>query len=161
MLQILKAIMFSIEAIVAILLIGIILIQKTKGGGGLGVAFGGGGNDSLFGSRAGNVLTKGTVILAVIFMLNTVALAIIYARSHDQTYIDPALLAPDSPPATQSQPQGLTEPSAQPGPVPVQTPSADPDTSVGMPSEPSAPTLDMEPVVVPPVEEVETPVENP
>ncbi len=84
---ILKAILFSVEAICSILLIGIILIQKAKGGG-LGVAFGAGGGESLFGSRAGNVLTKATVILAIIFMVNTVALAIMFARSHEETLMD-------------------------------------------------------------------------
>jgi len=153
MLQIFKAVLFSIEAIVAILLIGIILIQKTKGGGGLGVAFGGGGNDSLFGSRAGNVLTKGTVILAVIFMLNTVGLAILYARSHSQTYIDPALLVPDAP---RGAPMQGSMPTAQPSPVPVQAPSV--DTTVGGPSEPPVQSLEAEPVLVFPAE---TPAEMP
>lgn len=85
--MILRAILISLEAICSLLLIGVILIQKAKGGG-LGLAFGGGGTDSLFGSRAGNVLTKATVVIAIIFMANTVALAILYARSHDRTLMD-------------------------------------------------------------------------
>lgn len=84
---ILRVLLFSVEAITAVLLIGIILIQKAKGGG-LGVAFGAGGSESLFGSRAGNVLTKATVVLAIIFMVNTVALAIMFARSHDASLMD-------------------------------------------------------------------------
>lgn len=84
---ILRALLFAVEAITSVLLIGIILIQKAKGGG-LGLAFGAGAGEALFGSRAGNVLTKGTVILAIIFMVNTVALAILFARSHDRTLMD-------------------------------------------------------------------------
>jgi preprotein translocase subunit SecG len=91
--MILRAILFSIEAIVAILLTGIILMQKAKGGG-LGVAFGAGVSENLFGSRTGNVLTKGTVILAIIFMANTVALAILFARSHESTLMDAHMAAP-------------------------------------------------------------------
>lgn len=92
MIVVLRNILLSLEAIISVLLIGIILIQKAKGGG-LGLAFGGGG-ESLFGSRAGNVLTKGTVILAIAFMINTVALAILYARTHDRTLMDDHMGAP-------------------------------------------------------------------
>ena len=96
--MILKAILFSIEAICSVLLIGIILMQKAKGGG-LGTAFGAGVSESLFGSRTGNVLTKGTIVLAIIFMVNTVILAIVFARSHDRSIMDAPM------PATQQEEQ--------------------------------------------------------
>lgn len=67
-----------IEIISALLLIGIILLQKTKDEG-LGLAFGAGVGETLFGSRAGNVLTKITVTLAGIFLLNTLAIGYIAA----------------------------------------------------------------------------------
>lgn len=100
--MILRAILFSIEAICSVLLIGIILMQKAKGGG-LGVAFGSGVSENLFGSRTGNVLTKATVILAVIFMVNTVALAILFARTHDRTLMD-SHMPPPRPATEQHQP---------------------------------------------------------
>jgi len=56
-----------LQLLAALLLIGIILIQQSKAGGGLG-AVGGGTTETVFGATAGNVLTKGTVILASIFL---------------------------------------------------------------------------------------------
>lgn len=56
-----------LQLLSALLLIGIILIQQSKAGGGLG-AVGGGTTETVFGATAGNVLTKGTVILASIFL---------------------------------------------------------------------------------------------
>ena len=67
-----------IEIVSSLLLIGIILLQKTKDEG-LGLAFGAGVGETLFGSRAGNVLTKITVTLAAIFLLNTLAIGYIAA----------------------------------------------------------------------------------
>jgi preprotein translocase subunit SecG len=111
---ILRALLFAVEAITSILLIGIILMQKAKGGG-LGVAFGAGMSENLFGSRTGNVLTKGTVILAIVFMINTVALAILFARSHDRTLMEAEMATPAAPMPIQ-QPQ---TPAATPAPAPV------------------------------------------
>ncbi|MFO7936529.1 MAG: preprotein translocase subunit SecG [Kiritimatiellia bacterium] len=72
--QIFIGILYFIEIVVCFLLGGIILMQKPKDGG-LGVSFGGGMGESLFGAQMGNVLTKGTVVLAVIFLLNTLILS--------------------------------------------------------------------------------------
>lgn len=81
--NILIGFLIVLQVIVSLLLILIILVQPSKSGGGLGgAAFGGGGmGEQLFGARAGNVLTKGTVLFAVIFMVNTLALAFLYAKS--------------------------------------------------------------------------------
>jgi preprotein translocase subunit SecG len=69
-----------LEIIVSILLTLVILVQPSKGGGGLGGALGGGMGEQLFGARTGNVLTKATVILATVFLLNTLGLAFLYSR---------------------------------------------------------------------------------
>lgn len=75
--EIIRAVLLVVEGVTCLLLIGLILLQKSQGGG-LGGAFGGGMGETLFGSRAGNVLTKGTIILSIIFMANTVVLAIMF-----------------------------------------------------------------------------------
>jgi preprotein translocase subunit SecG len=137
---ILKTILFTIEALCSILLIGIILIQKGKGGG-LGLAFGGGAGEALFGSRAGNVLTKGTVILAVIFMVNTVALAILFARTHDRALMDdemrpvptqPEQSLPAVPPVDEDAPRPSAEPPVEaeeaPAVAPERAPAGEPES---------------------------------
>jgi preprotein translocase subunit SecG len=66
--------LYVFEIIVCFLLGGVILLQKPKDGG-LGVSFGGGMGESMFGAQMGNVLTKITVVLAIIFLLNTLVLS--------------------------------------------------------------------------------------
>ena len=53
--------------LVSILLIFIILLQRGRGGG-LAGAFGGLGGQSAFGTKAGDVFTKITIVLAVIWV---------------------------------------------------------------------------------------------
>lgn len=66
--------LYVFEVIICLLLGGIIMLQKPKEGG-LGVAIGGGMGEALFGAQMSNVLTKATVVLAAIFLLNTLALS--------------------------------------------------------------------------------------
>ena len=77
--SILISILLIIEVVSAFLLVVVILAQKSKDQG-LGMAFGSGMGESLFGSRAGNVLTRMTVTLAVVFMVTTILLGILFAR---------------------------------------------------------------------------------
>jgi preprotein translocase subunit SecG len=51
-----------------IFLIGLVLIQRGKGGG-LAGAFGGAGGSSAFGSRAGDTFTKVTIYVAAVWIL--------------------------------------------------------------------------------------------
>lgn len=75
-----KVILIVIEILCGLLLICVVLLQKTKGEG-LGMAFGAEMGESLFGARAGNVLFKTTVWLGIIFMVNTVILARVFTTS--------------------------------------------------------------------------------
>ncbi len=75
---VLRSFLLLVEVLCSVMLIGLILLQRSKSEG-LGAAFGGGMGESLFGSRAGNVLTKMTVILGSVFLVNTLALGILYA----------------------------------------------------------------------------------
>jgi protein translocase SecG subunit len=52
----------------SLVLIGLVLIQRGKGGG-LAGAFGGSGGSSAFGSRAGDLFTKITIYTAAIWIL--------------------------------------------------------------------------------------------
>ena len=71
--------LLTVHVIVSILLVLMVLMQRPKSEG-LGTAFGGGVTDSLFGSSAGNVLTKITTWLGIIFFVTTVSLAYLYSH---------------------------------------------------------------------------------
>ena len=77
---ILTSLLLIVEVLSAFLLIVVILAQKSKDQG-LGMAFGSGMGESLFGSRAGNVLTRMTITLAAVFMLTTIVLGILFAKN--------------------------------------------------------------------------------
>ena len=70
--------------ILAILLVGIILIQKSEGGAlGLGVS-----QDSFVSSRsAGNFLTKTTVIIATLFIITSISLTIMSREQISSTSV--------------------------------------------------------------------------
>ena len=69
-------------AVVAVLMVLVILMQRPKSEG-LGAAFGGGVTENIFGAQTTNVLTKVTGWLAAIFFLITFILSILYARKAD------------------------------------------------------------------------------
>lgn len=77
--DILIRLLIALEVIVCLLLIGIVLIQRSKGQG-VGLSFGGGA-EAVFGAQMGNVLTRATVVLAVVFLVNTAILAILKPTS--------------------------------------------------------------------------------
>lgn len=92
--NILIGLLIVVEVLVSILLTLVILVQPSKSGGGLGGALGGGGmSEQLFGARTGNVLTKATIALATVFLVNTIALAVVYSRG-DQLAVPATLPAP-------------------------------------------------------------------
>ena len=64
-----------IHIIVCIFLILVVLLQAGKGGG-VGIAFGGGGSQTVFGSSgAGNFLTRLTSVTAFIFLVTSLGLS--------------------------------------------------------------------------------------
>ncbi len=75
MLEIVITVLYTVVVIVALLLIGLVLIQQSKTGG-FGSTFGGVG-ESVFGAQAVNHLSKLTVILTTVFFILTLLLAAI------------------------------------------------------------------------------------
>ena len=70
-------IILIIHIVIAILLIGSVLLQRSEGGA-LGT---GAGNDSLMSSRsAGDFLTKFTSVMAVFFIITSISLTIIHKK---------------------------------------------------------------------------------
>ena len=132
--SILKSVLLIVEVLAAFLLVVVILAQKSKDQG-LGMAFGSGMGESLFGSRAGNVLTRMTITLATVFMLTTIALGVLFARGKggsgsvmDRAASQP--MAPAAPPAPAQAPAPMM-PGEEPVALPVEAPSAPMDLQMG------------------------------
>ncbi len=141
--MILQYLLLTIEIICSFLLIGVILLQKSKSQG-AGLAFGAGVGESLFGSQVGNVLTKTTVILAIVFLANTTVLAFLGARARQTSAVDTVTVQPRPAAAPMS---GGPIGGPGPGPSGVGEPVAIPDQPIEI-AEP--PASDVQPVVIPP-----------
>ncbi len=107
---ILRILLILVEVVTCLLLVGVILLQKSKSEG-LGLAFGAGVGETLFGSRAGNVLTKITVTLALVFLANTALLGMVFTHRSERSLIDqrvgsapPPMAAPAAPMAPAAAP---------------------------------------------------------
>jgi preprotein translocase subunit SecG len=70
-----------LHVIVSLFLIGVVLLQQGRSAD-LAGAFGGQGSQTAFGPRAAaNVLTRLTTWSAIIFMLTSISLTVLYSRS--------------------------------------------------------------------------------
>jgi len=68
-------ILIALYVLVCVSLVVIVLLQSGKGEGLAGM-LGGGGGQAIFGARAGDVLSRTTTVLAIVFMVLSLALAI-------------------------------------------------------------------------------------
>ena len=98
--QILLYFVVVLHVIVCLFLIGVVLLQQGRSAD-LAGAFGGQGSQTAFGPRAAaNVLTRLTTWSAVIFMLTSISLTVLYVRSSGtHSVLDGAKTAPVSAPA--------------------------------------------------------------
>ena len=128
-----KAMLILIEIISSILLIVIILLQRSKSEG-LGLAFGSQMGESLFGARAGNVLVKVTVWLGIIFLVNTTVLAKIYSQGSSSK----SLISESSVPAPRARQVPFPAPVGQPVNQPL-APAMPMSVPVGVPTPAGAP----------------------
>lgn len=71
-------VILTIHLILALLLIGVVLLQRSEGGG---LGMGGGGGGVMSGRGAANAMTKLTWIFAVAFIITSITLTIIAARN--------------------------------------------------------------------------------
>lgn len=70
-----------IHAILALILIIVVLIQRAEGGA-LGI---GGGSDGMSPRGSADVLTRTTTIIAVLFVITSISLTVLSLRSSDRT----------------------------------------------------------------------------
>jgi preprotein translocase subunit SecG len=98
--QILLYFVVVVHVIVCLFLIGVVLLQQGRSAD-LAGAFGGQGSQTAFGPRAAaNVLTRLTTWSAVIFMLTSISLTVLYVRSTGtHSVLDSSKPAPISAPA--------------------------------------------------------------
>jgi preprotein translocase subunit SecG len=142
---IVKSILVIIEIITCLLLVVIILIQKTKSQG-AGMAFGAAMGESLFGAQTGNVLTKATVILTIVFLIDTTLLTLLtprMGRSVTDTVPAPARSAtmPQTARPVQAPADAMPDtPATMPAPVAGAAGQADqpmqPDAAASLPVQP-------------------------
>lgn len=128
----LETLLFILQIIVAVALIGFVLIQHGKGAD-TGAAFGSGASSTVFGSRgSGNFLTRTTTVLAVIFLGNSLFLGYLSSQMVQERG---SLL--DEEPASVIQSQGGQQPAegtaSQSEPAPTTTATAPQDTPADMP----------------------------
>jgi preprotein translocase subunit SecG len=128
-----QTVLLVIHVILAASLIGVILIQRSEGGG-LGM---GRSDAGLMTARGqANLLTRTTAILAVLFFVTSITLAILSGHSGAPK----SLFDPNNPPAAAAPtvpaaPSVPTAPSATPAPAPA--PSAPVAPSAPAPAAPS------------------------
>lgn len=101
-----ETILLVVHVLIAVFLIGVVLLQRSEGGA-LGIGGGGGGGGGLMTGRgAANLLTRTTAILATIFFITSITLAVLSGSHRAPTSIldqsapaEPAAPAPAEPAA--------------------------------------------------------------
>lgn len=117
------SILATLFALLAVLLIGVILLQRGKGVG-LSGAFGGAGGHTAFGAKTGDVLTWATIVIAVVMLLFAIILNYVFVP-----------LTPPGPP-TMAAP--MSAPPVSPTGQPAETPADSTTPTEGTPSPPPA-----------------------
>jgi preprotein translocase subunit SecG len=97
-----EQIVLVVHLLVALAIIGLIMLQQGKGAD-MGASFGAGASQTLFGSDgSGNVLTKATAWLVVLFFASSFGLALL-ANQKSAPVNDLDLMIPDAAPAAVEQ----------------------------------------------------------
>ncbi len=127
------ALVVSFHIIASLVLILVVLLQSGKAGD-LASTFGSSGSQTAFGARgAATMLTKATAFCAIVFMLTSLSLAIMFTRGSSGTVLE-GIPQPEQAPLEESTTEPSTAPAEQPTDV---LPSAD-QPSDPLPSEPAA-----------------------
>src|SRR5881398_3374671 len=107
---------FVLFIVVCVFLILLVLIQKGRGGG-LSGAFGGGGGNTAFGSKTGDVLTWGTSIVFGVFLLLAITLNLLANSYNARMSGAPTTTPPPGPNSPAGPAQGGTTSLPQPLPA--------------------------------------------
>ena len=101
-----------IHILACLVMIGLVLVQKSEGGG-LGIGGGGGGGNSLLSGRgAAGAVVRSTIIFGAIFFITSLALTTIASRTNDTRSDVERALTPDDTATVPGGPEDLFDPSA-------------------------------------------------
>jgi len=88
-------VVLTVHLLLALGLIGVVLLQRSEGGG-LGLGGGGGGGGIMSGRSAASALSKVTWILAVAFIITSLGLTILAARNSAGSSVVDRIGIPDT-----------------------------------------------------------------
>lgn len=139
-----EQLLLALYVLLSVGIVALILLQQGKGAD-MGASFGAGASQTVFGSAgAGNALTRGTAILATLFFLASVGLAVLAkhkAESAREGGIPVPVAAETRDNAAQPAPGDLPAPPEAPAPAPAAAPASDiPAASQQIP--PDAPAIE-------------------
>ena len=164
-------VVLTVHLILAVLLIGVVLLQRSEGGG---LGMGGGGGGVMTGRQAANALSKATWFLAVAFLVTSLSLTVIAARNASSgSIVDQLDLggSNNEQPANQLPGIGQYTPPPSAAGQPILPPGASSDAATAPATTPATPAAPAEtapastPVTPPAAQEApaaaETPAEAP
>jgi len=133
----LSTVLLIIEIFVTVALIGVVLIQRSEGGG-LGIGSSQGMGSFMSGRGTANLLTRATAILAAVFMALALALALL---NHGTSGVGAgSILGPVSGPAAPGPALPATPGGVAPA-VPTTAPAAPATAPPAAPAKPSGPSV--------------------
>ncbi len=91
-------VVLTVHLILALLLIGVVLLQRSEGGA---LGMGGGGGGSMSARGAGTAMTKLTWLLAACFIVTSITLTILATRGGQSGSVVDGLATEDAAPATE------------------------------------------------------------
>ena len=109
-----QTVVLVIHLLIALFLVGLVLIQRSEGGGlGLGGGGGGGAGGFMTARGATNFLTRTTAILAACFIVTSLVLAILSGRGTSSGSVFDTLPEQPAPVEQPAEPTGPAAPIAQ------------------------------------------------
>lgn len=127
--------LLTVHILVAIGLVGVILVQRSEGGA-LGIGGSGGMGGFLAGRATANLLTRTTAVLAVVFILTSLALGKLASaeRQGGGLFGQPPAASGEAPP-----PAGAPAPDSPPASAPASPPASPETAPPAAPAQPAAP----------------------
>jgi preprotein translocase subunit SecG len=138
----------ALIVVVCVFMICLILIQRGKGGG-LAGAFGGVGGSSAFGTKSGDVFTKVTMVVAIIWVVLSMLLVVLYNQKPESAFNDgtttpvttvPKKKAPTDKSKLPAAPNDSSSPAKDKADTPADAKTPAPAADVPAPAIPDAPS---------------------